>query len=313
MMTSLSFYFALLLLQANPAFYSSSSFCATDILLEQRLQDEEYAHKHQAFEKRLKAQIENGQIVNYRALYTLPVVVHVIHQGGAENISDAQVLQAIDDLNAAFANAGYYDQGTGLDTEIQFCLAQRDPDGNPTSGINRVNNALTSLTLETQDVAMKDLSRWNPLEYINIWVVGEICSSSVGCGVAGYAFFPSSHGMPEDGLVVESNYFGNSQANSAVLVHEMGHYLGVYHTFQNGCTNNDCLSDGDRVCDTPPDQSTVPVPCGQSVNTCSSDVNAADPNNPFTTDQNDMYWNYMDYGDVDCYSAFTPGQTDRMY
>ncbi len=313
MMTSLSFYFALLLLQANPAFYSSSSFCATDLLLEQQLQDEEYAHKHQAFEKRLKAQIENGQIANYRALYTLPVVVHVIHQGGAENISDAQVLQAIDDLNAAFANDGYYDQGTGLDTEIQFCLAQRDPDGNPTSGINRVNNALTSLTLETQDVAMKDLSRWNPLEYINIWVVGEICSSSVGCGVAGYAFFPSSHGMPEDGLVVESNYFGNSQANSAVLVHEMGHYLGVYHTFQNGCTNNDCLSDGDRVCDTPPDQSTVPVPCGQSVNTCSSDVNAADPNNPFTTDQNDMYWNYMDYGDVDCYSAFTPGQTDRMY
>ncbi len=244
--------------------------------------------------------------------YLLPVVFHIIHNNGSENISDALVLQALQDLNDAYANTGYYDQGTGVDTEIQFCLAKRNPEGNPTTGINRVVSPLTSFTLETQDIAMKDLSRWDPTSYINIWLVGEICSASAGCGVAGYAYFPSSHGNPEDGIVLEAEYAGSSPANSAALAHEMGHYLGLYHTFQGGCTNTNCLADGDRVCDTPPDQSTVPVPCSIDINSCTTDVNPSDPNNPFATDQNDMFWNYMDYGDWDCYSAFTTGQDERM-
>ncbi|MBK7410888.1 MAG: PKD domain-containing protein [Saprospirales bacterium] len=234
------------------------------------------------------------------------LVVHIIHDNGPEDISDAMVLQGVEHLNEAFANMGYYAQATGVNTQIQFCLAQRDPDGNATTGINRVQSPLTELDYTTQDLALKDLIRWDPLRYINIWLVREICNNN-GCAVAGYAYFPAAHGGAKDGIVMEAKWFGSSNGNSGVQIHEMGHYLGLYHTFEGGCANDDCLADGDRVCDTPPDESTVPVPCGGSVNSCTTDTQSG-----FATDQPDMYWNYMDYGDWDCYSAFTQGQADRM-
>ncbi|HHH53191.1 MAG TPA: PKD domain-containing protein, partial [Bacteroidetes bacterium] len=74
-----------------------------------------------------------------------------------------------------------------------------------------------------------------------------------------------------------------------------------------GCKNDNCLEDGDKVCDTPPDASTARVACGDDFNSCNTDANSG-----FSTDQNDMYWNYMDYGDFNCYSAFTEGQRNRM-
>lgn len=258
-------------------------------------------------EKEYQSYILAGDKTENPPDFILPVVVHIIHNGGAENISDTQIEQAIQDLNEAFENVGYYNPNTGVDTKIQFCLSKQDPDGNPSTGINRVQSSLTNMTLETQDLAVKDLSRWDPLKYINIWVVREITSLSVGPGVAGYAYFPTSHGGNEDGLMCEASFFGSTKANSGVHIHEMGHYLGLYHTFEGGCINNDCLMDGDRVCDTPPDQSTAQVPCNGSANTCSTDTDSG-----FATDQNDMFWNYMDYGDLNCYSAFTQGQTDRM-
>jgi hypothetical protein len=255
-----------------------------------------------------KKTVGKGNTGKKIADYTLPVVVHVVHGNGAENIPDAQVLQGIQDLNDAFANVGYYDPTTGVDTRLRFCLAIRDPDGNAASGIDRVQSPLTDLTLETDDIPMKNLSRWDPLSYINIWLVREICSISYGCSVAGYAYLPASHGQPEDGIVMEAKFFGSSQGASGVQVHEMGHYLGLYHTFQGGCTNYNCLTDGDRVCDTPPDASTTPVPCNATPNSCSTDANSG-----FASDQLDLFQDYMDYGDFDCWSVFTQGQTDRMH
>lgn len=87
----------------------------------------------------------------------------------------------------------------------------------------------------------------------------------------------------------------------------MGHYLGLLHTFEGGCKNDDCMVDGDKVCDTPPDASTAPVDCNQNVNTCTTDTRSG-----FTQDQPDQVINFMDYGSGLCKIVFTQGQKSRM-
>ncbi|MEM6772674.1 MAG: M43 family zinc metalloprotease, partial [Bacteroidota bacterium] len=167
--------------------------------------------------------------------YTLPIVFHIVHDNGPENISDADILRSLEFTNQAFANTDYYDQGTGVDTRVQFCLARRSPDNLPTNGINRIVSAqYTDLEATAEDRDMKDLSRWEPRQYINVWVVKEICGLGFGCGVAGYAYYPGAHGGQVDGIVVEARWLTTNEARASVLVHELGHYLGIRHTFDGG-------------------------------------------------------------------------------
>jgi hypothetical protein len=188
----------------------------------------------------------------------IPVVVHIVHDGGPENISNSQVQTAISNINSKFAQSNNY--------QIQFCLAQRDPFGNSTNGITRDVSTLTTEIMEIDDISLKNINRWPPTCYLNIWIVGDINSLSSGNGVIGYAYLPSAHGLNMDGIVMEANYFGTSSDNDGVGAHEIGHYLGLYHTFQNACNNNNCLLDGDQVCDTPPDRTTFSV-CMPSLTT----------------------------------------------
>lgn len=251
--------------------------------------------------------------------YVIPVVVHIIHQNGTENISDAQVLRGIQHMNDAFGNSGGYMNPLGITTGIQFCLARQDEQGNATSGITRHSSVLTNLLIPSQDMLLKNIVHWNPNHYLNIWIVNEITSQSAGSGVAGYAYFPSAHGTPQDGMVCEANYFGTTQDQSKVAVHELGHYFGLFHTFEGGCINNNCMIDGDKVCDTPPDASSSPAPCLIPINTCNSDSDDPSTNNPFRAvtlgglgDQNDPMSNYMDYGNLGCQILFSTGQQARM-
>ena len=221
--------------QKNPSFT-----CFSDELLQKRLQENPSARAfHEALEQQCYQQIAAAAQKGTQAAYTIPVVVHIIHQNGPENISDLQVEQGIQHLNAAFANAGYYDNGDGVTTPFQFCLARRKPDGSPTNGIDRVQSVYTTMDQQFLDLTVKNLSRWDPTRYVNIWLV-----SYIGGSLAGYAYFPSAHGLDMDGIVMEAQYFGSTTAQSTVQANEMGHYLGLYHTFQYGCYNNDCLSDG---------------------------------------------------------------------
>lgn len=291
--------------------------CFTDELRLKKISEDPQALQREA---QMNTLIANSANTNRtRSTYTIPVVVHIIHNNGPENISNAQVFTAIQQLNDAFANTGVYQDANGVNTNIQFCLAQQDENGNFTNGIDRVVSPLTDVTVETDDIALKNLSRWDPTKYLNIWVVNSITSLSSGPGVAGYAYLPSQHGMPEDGIVNEAQYFGTSADDSKVLFHEVGHYLGLYHTFEGGCFNNDCQNDGDRVCDTPPDQTTAAVSCSTTLNTCTSDDDDLSANNPFRPvangglgDQNDQMENYMDYGFQQCQRLLTQGQSDRM-
>lgn len=250
---------------------------------------------------------------------TISVVVHIVHTNGPENISDAQVIQGIQDLNDAFANTGAFASPTGINTGIQFCLANQDPLNNPTTGITRSYNIFTNLTAETDDIYLKNIDRWPPSHYLNIWLVNEITSLSMGSGIAGYATLPQPNNFATDGIVNEARWFGSSTDDSKVHIHEAGHYLGLYHTFEGACTNNNCLMDGDHVCDTPPDASTAPVVCNSTINTCTTDADDVSANNPFRPvglgglgDQPDMISNYMDYGFQTCQHGFTQGQSDRM-
>ena len=215
-----------------------------------------------------------------KSLYTLPVAVHIIHNNGQENISDAQVLRGIAFLNEAFANQGYFNPATGVDTEIQFCLAQRDPDGNASNGIIRYQSPFTDMSVPYGHSDLFSLADWDSKNYINIVLVKEACLFG-NCHAAGYATLPPAHGLPGDGIVMEARFFGTDERDAVVITHEMGHYLGLRHTFDGGCPNGDCLSDGDRICDTPPDSSNGGVPCDGDVNSCDTDPDDPSPTNPF--------------------------------
>ena len=240
-----------------------------------------------------------------RQASVLPVVFHVIHNNGPENIPDNRIIQALDWLNASFENSLPYNAG-GFNTGISFCLANQSPDGAITNGINRRVSSLTRLNKDVEDQNLKDLIRWETKDYINIWIVDQI-SSNNGNNTVGYANLPGGHGSSYDGIVIEANAVGLNKSSNIVLTHEMGHYLGLYHTFEQGCLNDDCLAQGDRVCDTPPDQVNHEGSCSVPVNSCMTDSDSG-----FSSDQEDLDDNFMDYNTVSCINYFTEGQSDRM-
>ncbi len=139
---------------------------------------------------------------NTNQILTMPVVVHVIHNGQSvgvgPNIADGQVLSQITVLNQDFnrmaGTPGFNNDPVGADTEVQFCLAQTDPNGNVTNGINRVNLGVTSWNTENQiRNQVQAVVQWDPTRYYNIYVV------NFGGGMfntLGYATYPYQTGLP---------------------------------------------------------------------------------------------------------------------
>ncbi|MEZ5043087.1 MAG: gliding motility-associated C-terminal domain-containing protein [Saprospiraceae bacterium] len=238
-----------------------------------------------------------------KSVYTLPVVVHIVHYNGQGNVSNAAVERGIERLNQGFANIGAYSRGSGVNTGIQFCLAKRDPVGQSTNGITSVSSPLTNLgeISFAKDSQLKSLRRWDPNCYVNIYVVNAID------GVLGYSNYPDFHGLANDGIVIRSSILTGDAADLTTLIHEMGHYLGLRHTFEGGCYNADCLRDGDMVCDTPPDKVTFYSSCSQGINSCHTDTQSG-----LFVDQFDLISNFMDYTLNLCRHDFTRGQKDRM-
>jgi len=281
--------------------------CATDYIHYHSMQtDSTYKKRHLSFVSKVDSLVMNQSNNKFQStVYVIPVVVHVIHLGEligtGSNISDTQIKQAIDGLNDRFRN----EIGSGQDSEIEFCLASRDPDGYSTTGINRVDGSgvpnyqtngiqfAYSNCEAASEASIKDLSKWPVSDYYNIWVVNNICQGFGG--FVGFAHYPN--GSPYDGTVILANAM---TYDKATLAHELGHGFFLFHTFQGDGGNAYCPEDtlclvyGDGVCDTPPHKQ---YDCGLT--------------NPCTTIgiwDNSRY-NYMSYCLKD---RFTQGQVDRM-
>lgn len=257
---------------------------------------------------------------------TIPVVVHVIHDGDAEgvseNISYDRVLSQITVLNEDYRRMldtpGYNDNPVGADVEIEFCLAQTAPDGSLTDGVDRVN--LSGYTWNGNNVegVLKPQTQWDPTQYFNIWVCQF--GGNLG-GVLGYAQFPDTSGLgglsttggyaDTDGVVVDWRCFGstdyvtgtffNGYDKGRTLTHEIGHCFGLLHIWgdSSSCIVNASDSFKDYCPDTPA--------ASQANSGCTLPVDSCP-----LADGNDMVENYMDYTNDTCMNIFTEDQKARI-
>ncbi len=190
-----------------------------------------------------------------RAVRTIPVIFHVLYNSNtpAQNVSDAIIQQTFAQLNRDYSktntelnSARSVVQPIAVNTEIQFCLAQRDPNGATlaTPGITRKATTKSCWDRNTEADDMKYNSTggdnaWNPLNYLNIWIVSICGTNPQTGGVAGYSYIASVgnglHGQSYDGIVIDYS-IGLGNGNST-LTHEVGHYLGLYHTWGTQATN----------------------------------------------------------------------------
>ena len=269
--------------------------------LTQWYQDEQEAMQH-------AAQHPQGD----RATYTIPIVFHVVYNNSQENVSNAVIQQILAELNEDYqllnADASQARTNFGFipsNADIDFCLAQRDPTNQPMAepGVHRVSTSVTYFDPDVNGNDMKYTSSggteaWDRNKYLNVW----ICDITNGAnfGVAGYAYRPgiNSIGIPSDidGIVIDYNL--GTQPNGNVLTHEIGHFLGLSHTWGNSNQASGC-SDDDGLTDTPNTAGPsfdYPGSCSGNQTTCGSTQT--------------QYENYMDYSN--CTVMFTTEQTNLM-
>ncbi len=247
---------------------------------------------------------KNGPNQIQAPILYIPVVVHVMHQGGSENISDAQVKDAIRILTRDFRQQNPDTTATvaafktlAADVEVEFKLATIDPNGNCTNGIirhNSPNTVWTSGQSSYYAYTGTTAGKWNPTKYLNIYTVKSISS-----GAAGYTYLPGTFGAGSamDAIVILSTYMGSigtgSAGTSRALTHEVGHWLNLPHVW--GSTNQPGVSCGNEgVSDTPVTEGSNLV-CPLTDASCGALENVQ---------------NYMDYSY--CSTMYTAGQSTRM-
>jgi len=241
-------------------------------------------------------------------LITIPVVVHILHNADAQNISDAQIFSQIDVLNTAFNMeapwiTAIYPQAADMD--IQFVLANIDPDGNTTNGITRTFTSVGIFNISPdepldfpENTYMKLDSEggkdaWPSDAYLNIWVIN--CQYYI----KGFGSLPGTIDPSLDGIVMNYKYFGNIETGTTYVnyaegkscVHEVGHWLDLRHVF----ANNDCaINDG--LADTPA-QENFHFSCAAPIDECGNTL---------------MLENYMQYTYDQCQMVYTEDQKTVM-
>ncbi|MBK7382459.1 MAG: PKD domain-containing protein [Flavobacteriales bacterium] len=282
--------------------------CATDIMRARAIaEDPDFLIREAAFEQELQQLIANSAIQRDEdQTYVIPVVFHIMHLNGRENITNEQVLNEMEILNRDWAKRNadtslvipaFADNIANMN--IEFKLASIDPLGQCTTGIIRHRSAETFRGESTSKE-----KPWPRSKYLNVWVVKGILS-----GAAGYF----SGGPPSwsDGIVILQQYVGDGSSNgtgnvnqSRALTHEVGHYLSLAHVWgtNNGVPEGappchmQAVCGDDGVEDTPLTKGWSCCPSAEESKDC-------DP----TIYEN--YQNYMEYSY--CSRMFTNGQRDR--
>lgn len=280
--------------------------CATDEIHQQLIQEDptylERYNQLQEFVQKFVEQHPNGY--SPKAVVTVPVVFHIVlsptqHQ----QFPDQRVYEQIQVLNQDYAGQNPHSMGPfpaslKANTELQFCLATIDPNGNPTSGIERrdYSGPPWGTNQGVKSYAQGGLDAWDPNKYLNFWVC------DLGNGLCGYALYPVAPLSNQFGLVNHWEYTGVTGAVAPYHLggtgtHEIGHCFNLKHIWgdQSGCTVDDDCND------TPlQDVETYGTPTGVVTDQCS-------PTAPGI-----MYMNFMDYVDDAAYANFTPDQKTRI-
>jgi len=231
--------------------------------------DPMYQQLTDAFEEQILRSTLNGSIAIPRNVHTIPVVVHIMHleedslpSYGSSNPTDNQIRQALAWINEAFRDSGHYALGPqhsnavqfaknndgssvslDVDTYIEFQLARSTPDSLPTSGILRYDSPFSDFELEgscvdangnviEEEFCLKS-NAWDSKYYFNIWLVNSICQlDGENCATEGFSYGGSMSGMPLDGMVLEARLFDTTEVKVSKAVHNIGHYLGLFDTYQ---------------------------------------------------------------------------------
>jgi hypothetical protein len=337
------FYFLLVCTLITNPLAAQHTTCGFDKKYETRYaEDADFRSEVKRFNK-LVAEKKSNQLISSGIVYTIPVVVHVLHTGEAvgtgANISDAQIMSAIDNMNDAFAGVNY---PNSPNAEIEFCLASLAPDCTATTGIIRLDatgvgdyenigiTAGSDPMLTDNEVDIKNLSRWPTDQYYNVWVVTEIDDNDGELNIQGYSYVPSEENNAVDGTVMLYNAFGYDPdgtqgyelkfftPENETFKHETGHYLNLQHTFLGDNGGADCPPastdlNGDFCADTeahkrtghncPSGPISLTDPClcpvGE-INECTGDVFGP------------VIHNFMDYSVFTCMDRFSNDQIARM-
>ncbi|MCX6272278.1 MAG: M43 family zinc metalloprotease [Bacteroidetes bacterium] len=233
---------------------------------------------------------------------TIPVVVHIVFNTTAQNVTDQSVYEQIQVLNTDYSGANphpmySFSNSLKVNTDIQFCLAKKKPDGTPSNGIER---RYTTVTEFPNDNSVKHystggLDAWDPTQYMNIWVCNLV-------GWLGYAQYPWEGINSTYGMIVKYTAWGLTGSLppynlGGTATHELGHCLSLLHIWgdEPACTGSDYCGDTPNQADY-----TSGYHTGLLTDACS-------PSSPGI-----MYMNFMDYSDDLNYANFTPNQKSRI-